>query len=194
MIVAAAILLVLVIISFLRLGVVGIYDDDGFLLNAYIGPFKIKILPGKETQKDKNKSKEKSKDKLREGAVKAGKLETLKKQLPSLKKALSRLKRKLRINELTVYYMAAGSDAAATALQFGGVSAGYGVILPFFENNFKLGKRDLRASVNFEVSEPYIYVKAKLSLAVWEVFYIASGLFVSILKNSRTKAKIRKAV
>ena len=55
--------------------------------------------------------------------------------------------------------MAAGADPAATA-KFGAVNTVYGMILPLIENNFNIRNRDLRASVNFESDEPYIYVKA----------------------------------
>lgn len=191
MIAAAAVLAVLIIICFLRVGVVAMYVEDGFVLNAYFGPVVKKILPSAKTKKGKRKEKE---EKATEGVIKAGKLDRLKEHIPSLRIALARLKRKLLIKELTIYYMAAGTDPAATALYFGGVSAGYGMILPLLENNFNIKKRDLRATVNFEVSEPYIYVKAVLSLAVWEVFYVAFSLLVNILKGENMRAKLRKAV
>lgn len=189
MIAAAVILAVLLLISFLRVGIIAVYCDVGLILDAYIGPVKIKILPSK-----KIKTKKEKREKTGESVVKAGKLETLKNQLPSLKKALSRLKRKLLIKELTIYYMAAGADPAAAALYFGAASTGYGMILPLLENNFNIKKRDLRASVNFEVSEPYIYVKAALSLAVWEAVYVAFDFMVNMVKSENMRAKTRKAV
>ncbi len=191
MIAAAAVLAFLLLISFLRVGITAVYEEVGFILEAYIGPVIIKIFPADKTRKESRKEK---KEKTREGVVKAGRLESLRNQLPSLKKAFSRFKRKLLIKELTIYYMAAGSDPAATALYFGAASAGYGMILPLLENNFNIKKRDLRATVNFEVTEPYIYVKARLSLAVWEVFYVAFGLIINIIKSENMRAKLRKAV
>ena len=192
MIATAIVLAVLLLICFLRLGAIAIYGEDGFILNAFVGPVTIKILPSSD--KTKKKTPKVKEEKVEEGVVKAGKLETLRNQLPSLKKALHRLKRKLLIKELTIYYMAAGTDPAAAALSFGAASASYGMILPLLENNFNIKKRDLRATVNFEVTEPYIYVKARLSLAVWEVFYVAFGLLVNIIKSETMRAKLRKAV
>jgi hypothetical protein len=90
--------------------------------------------------------------------------------------------------------MAAGTDPAQTALYFGGASAGYGILLPLLENNFNIKKRDLRAAVNFEASEPYIFVRAQISLAIWEAFYVGFGLVKNLVKSENMRAKIRKAV
>lgn len=190
MIIAAAVLAFLILICLLRLKLVAVYDAEGIYLCAYFGPFKMRILPSAKSKKENRKEK---KEKVRENVIKTGRLEALRDQLPSLKQALSRLKRKLLINELTIYYMAAGTDPAATALYFGAASAGYGMILPLLENNFNIKKRDLRATVNFEVGEPYIYVKAVVSLAVWEAVYVAFGVLKNMVMNANMRAKIRKA-
>ena len=194
MIALGIVLVVLLLICLVRIGVVAVYSEDGFTVDAYIAPVRIQVLPTQGKTKGKKKDKKKKKAKTADTAVKAGRLESLKNQLPSLNKALSRLKRKLRVNELTIYYMAAGLDPAATALYFGAASAGYGIILPLLENNFNIKKRDLRAAVNFEATEPYIYVKAKLSLAVWEVFYVGFGLVKNLVMSENMRAKFRKAV
>jgi hypothetical protein len=173
------------------LKLVAIYGEAGFILVAYLGPFPKRILPSGKAKKDKpNKKKEEA----REGMEKAGRLAGLKDQLPSIKQALLRLKRKLIIKELTIHYMAAGTDPAATALYFGAASVGYGMILPLLENNFNIKKRDLRATVSFEAAEPYIFVKAILSLAVWEAVYVAFGVVKNMMKSENMRAKIRKAV
>ncbi len=191
MIIAAAVLAFLILICFLRVKLVIMYDESGFALIAYLGPFPKRILPSGKKKKGRPKKK---KAEAREGIERAGRLESLKNQLPSFKQALSRLKRKLVIKELTIHYMAAGTDPAATALYFGAASAGYGMILPLLENNFNIRKRDLRATVNFEAAEPYIFVKAILSLAVWEAVYVAFGVIKNIIKSENMRAKIRKAV
>jgi hypothetical protein len=121
MIIAAAILALLILICFLRVKLTAVYGEDGFVLDAYFGPIRKRILPSDKTKKDDRKGK---KEKAREGVIKTGRLEGLRDQLPSLRQALARLKRKLLIKELTIYYMAAGTDPAATALYFGAASPG----------------------------------------------------------------------
>jgi hypothetical protein len=69
-----------------------------------------------------------------------------------------------------------------------------GLILPLLENNFNIKKRDLRTAVSFELTEPYIYIQAKLSLLVWEFVYIAFGAFTSFMKYKTKNTEDRKAV
>lgn len=199
MIVAAVVLAIFVIIALLPVGVIAEYCDAGVSADAVIGPLRFKLITTeKETKKKgkkvKKEKKEKKEKKAAEGVKKAGRLVDLKEQLPAINKALDRLKRKLTIKELTIHYMAAGTDAAATALYFGAASIGFGLILPLLENNFNVKKRDLRTAVSFEVTEPYIYLKAKLSLLIWEVIYIASGAFISFMKYKTKNTEDRKAV
>jgi hypothetical protein len=62
------------------------------------------------------------------------------------------------------------------------------------ENHFRIKKRDFRASVSFDKTEPYIYARARLSLAVWEAVYVAWALVKGMLHNEKTATKVRKAV
>jgi hypothetical protein len=57
------------------------------------------------------------------------------------------------------------------------------------ENNFRIKKRDMRAAVDFEAEKPYLYVRVKLSLAVWEAVYVLYNLLVSMAgkRNPQTK-------
>ncbi|NLA88135.1 MAG: hypothetical protein GX847_12835, partial [Clostridiales bacterium] len=115
MIIASAVVAFLLLICFIRFGLIAVYGENGFELRVSIGPFKRRIFP---TDKTRKKDDGKKKEQKAESAEKAGKLETLKNQLPSIKQALSRLKRRLLIKELTIHYMAAGDDPAAAALYF----------------------------------------------------------------------------
>lgn len=190
-IVLASVAAFILFICFLRIGVSAEYSEDGITAKAHIGPISILLYPQVKKKKKKEKPKEKKEKKEK---PKLGLFEQLKAQLPAIKKALSRLKRKLLIKQLTIYYMAAGPDPAQAAMMFGGVSAGYGIITAVLESNFKIKKRDFRASVDFEAEKPYIYVKAKLSLAVWEVFYVGFNLIISMAKTKKPDTTIRKAV
>ena len=191
-IVLGSILAFILLISLLRVGVSAEYSADGVIAKVHIGPVSITLYPQEKKKEKKKKPKEKKKE------PKPGLFEDLKSQLPAIKKALSRLKRKLLIKELTIYYLAAGPDPAAAALTFGGVYAGYGIITAILENNFRIKKRDLRANVDFEAQEPYIYIKARLSLAIWEAVYAAFNLVMSMATGKKIHKKpnttIRKAV
>ncbi len=190
---------VLLLIALLRVGVSAEYGEDGLTARAYVGPVPITLYssqprkPKKEKPKKKKKAK-KEKEAEEPAAEKPGKLAELKKMLPAIKKALSRLRRRLLVNELTVYFIAAGSvDPAKAAMSFGYASIGYGVIEPILDKAFKIRKRDLRTAVNFVADEPYIYVKIRLSLAVWEVLTIAAALSGLLLSSMKRSTSTRKA-
>ena len=192
LIVLGSIIAFFLLISLLRIGVSAEYSDEGLMAWAHAGPLRITLYPKEEKAEKKEKEK---KPKKKEEKPQPGVFSQLKSMLPDIKKALSRLKRKLLIKELTIYYLSAGAtDPAQAALTFGGISAGYGLIIPILENNFRIKKRDLRANVDFDAEEPYIYVKAKLSLAVWEAVYIGFGLVMSMAKARNPGTTIRKAV
>lgn len=196
--VAAIILAVLTLAAVTRVGVTAEYCDEGFEVTAYAGPVRYRLYSDREPagnkekrRKEKTEKKADQENPAAEGVKKAGKLESLKNKWPLIRETLSRLKRKLLINDLTVYYKAAGTDPAAAALSFGAASAGYGVVVPLLESNFNVRHHDFRAAVDFQATEPYIYLKAKLSLRVWEALYVGYGLGKAMLTSGETRKKLK---
>lgn len=193
MIAAAIVLVLLLLICFLRTGATAEYTDAGFALDVYLGPIRFSLLPYRK-KKERGKTKKPKEKKVQEKKMIAGRLSILRKELPSINKTIEKLRRKLVIKELTIHYIAAGADPAEVAIYFGAASIGYGIILPLIENNFKIKERDLRASVDFQAMEPFIYVRAKLSLAVWELIYVAFGFVKYLMTSENLKSKTGKAV
>ncbi|UOO36901.1 hypothetical protein IZU99_06325 [Oscillospiraceae bacterium CM] len=172
---------ILLLLAILRLGAEVVYGADGFSVRVFIGPAIINVNP---PQTPKKKPKKKPKEKTTpEKKQMPGRAALLKEVLPTVAEALGRLKRRLLIKELTIFYEAASGNPAETALLFGASSVGFGFLIPILENNFKIRRRDFRSSFSFDSSEPYIYVKARLSLAVWEVIYIAFNPALALLKS-----------
>lgn len=192
MLAAAIVLAVLLLICFLRTVAALEYTDAGLDLKAYLGPIRFSVLPSRKKTERREAKKSKEVKKVKEKKMKAGRFAILKNELPAINKTLEKLKRKLVVNELTIHYIAAGTDPAAAALYFGAASIGYGIIIPLIENNFTIKERDLRASVDFQATEPYIYVRAKLSLAVWELVYIAFGLVKILVTSENQKSKTER--
>jgi len=108
--------------------------------------------------------------------------------LPAAKKALNRLRRRLLIKRLTVWYISAGTDPFNTAMMFGRVNTAYGIILPVLDKNFRIRRRDIRTTVDFDLDEPGVYLKAIISLAVWEAVYIVWSL-LPVITGSTVKTK-----
>ena len=207
MIAVAIILIVLVLLALLRFGVSAEYSADGVLLIARAGPFSIRVFPRKakreDKKKDKRKEKKKAKKKAKKKEKKKKKKEQIEKELPEEKKGgglkglmevaaaakntLGRLRRRLLIKRLTVHYIAANDDPSKTAMMFGKVNVVFGMVIPLLEKAFRIKRRDLRASADFNADKPTIYVRAAVSIAVWEVIYIAFAILPLIIKKSRVK-------
>lgn len=184
LVVTLILLAILVLILALPVGGEVEYSSEGVLLCLRAGPLNITLYPRKKKDKtDKEKKPKKQKkskqDKKTDSAnkealpkKKGGSFELIRQLLPIVLGALGRLKGKLRI-WLTLYYTAAGEDAAKTAIQFGSLSAGLGAIVPLLENHFRIVERDIRASVDFTITKPILYLHAKITIRIGQVLYIA---------------------
>jgi len=180
---------VILIITLLRFGVIVEYSDIGFKLWAKVGFLKFELLKdGKEKKPKKKKEKPKKEQNLKE--MLPGSLNEFMSMLRTVLNALSRLKRRLLIKQLTLYYTSAGEDPSATALKFGAANAAFGVIIPKIKNNFRIKRLDLRTWFDFCSAEQKIYAKIIISIAVWEVFYVLFALLplvASIFKRKTPK-------
>ena len=104
---------------------------------------------------------------------------------------LGDLRRKLRVNELTLYVRIGGSDdPAKAAMGYGRAWAAIGAITPSLERLFVIKKRDIRPALDYTISNTQadahlvttITIGRSLALAVH-----AGSRFLKIL-NERKKA------
>ena len=172
MLVIVIILFVLLVLALLRVGVILEYSEDGFNTWIKLGFLKLKLKKSDEKKKPKKKKKPKDKGSI----LKPGSLRDFMDMLKAIKVALGRLKRKLLIKNLTLHYTSASDDPAKTALRFGAANAVFGAIVPVLEKHFRIKKRDLRASADFNSQEQGIYVRLNISIAVWEIVYVLLAL------------------
>ena len=193
MIALAIVLAALLLIALFRFGLSVEYGADGVKVVLYIGPVRNRLYPGKEKgpkekiskEKKEKKKKEKISKKRKPEEEKPGKLETALSLLPAIKKALSRLRRRLLIKRLRVRYAAAGEDPYKTALAFGASEAVFGIVLAVAEKSFRIRRRDFSAYADFNATEQCIYVFAAISIAVWEAVYVLFP-FVPVLLKSKS--------
>ena len=185
----AVILMIVFLILMMRVGATAEYSAEGVLLVVHAGPVSIKLLPKKPSDKKKEKPEKKKKPKSEkpkedtEGkSKKGGKFSLILKLLPKVGEALGSFKKKLTIDELTINFISASSDPAKAAMAYGYSSAAIGMVLPFFENNFNLKKRNITASVDFTETEPKIYIKAKLMIRIISIIGIALSFAFGALK------------
>ncbi len=174
------------VILLVRIGLIVVYDEKGFSAVFLAGPFRFRIAPKEEKKKKPAKKRERKPPKKAgeqaEETEKAGAWATFKSYWPDIKKLLESLKKGLSIDEIIIHYVAAGEDPVAVALTYGGVSAAMGMITSFLEQNFNIRKRDFRSGFNFAANEPCIYLKARITLTVWQSIRLGYPILTLIRK------------
>ena len=180
------VLAVLLLLALLRGGAHVEFSDEGLIIQASIGFFKLQLYPArsKDADKDKRKKPKKKKKKNDTDKEKPGLASDFSIIFKAVKKVCSRFRRRLLIKKLVIYYTAASDDAYKTAMSFGTASVVFDSIIPPLERLFRIKKRDIREFVDFMDTKPRIYFKIVISLAVWEIFYIALAVLPVILKRT----------
>ena len=175
MLALAIVAAVIILIALLRFGVIVEYGEDGFHLWAKAGFLKFKLLDDDKEKKPKKK-KEKPKKERNLKDMMPGSLSEFTDAIKTVLNTLGRLKRRLLIKQLTLYYTSAGEDPANTAIQFGAANAVFGALIPKIKKHFRVKHLDLKTWFDFTSTEQKIYAKIIISIAVWEVLYVLFAL------------------
>jgi len=179
----------LVLIALLRFGVIVDYSEAGFQLWASAGFLKFRLLD--DHKKIKPKKLKKPVKKVRKHLeMKPGSLSDFTVILKAVLNVFRRLKRRLLIKQLSLYYTSAGEDPAATALRFGAANAVFAAIVPGIKETFRVRRIDLRTWFDFNDNKQGIYAKIAVSLAVWEAVYISFALLPAITAVFKVKPGI----
>jgi len=198
MLVVGIIVSAIILISLLRFGVILEYDD-GLKMWIKAGPFKIPMKSGDSPESPLDKillflEANKKKNNKRKRPKQSPPFKVI---LKAVSKIIRRIRRKLLIKQLIVKCAFADDDPVKVVSQYGIANSVFGVIVPALECNKMIKHYDLRASMDFSVFSPRIYVRLNISIAVWEVFYIASALFpliTAMLKPTGKKTEPAKNV
>lgn len=194
------VLVVLWLISRLRVGADGQYKEERFSLRVIAGPFRLTLLPAKEKtaeKKAKPKKEKKKKPPEGEGTTEQPKA---KRKLPPIMdllllaiEAAGELKRKIRIDRLTVHLTWASSDPADTAIGFGRMNAAMGMLWALIENNFKVKDHDLGVAADFDRTKPAVDCDLALTFTIGQIlsFGVRFGVKFLILwrRSGRNSGK-----
>jgi len=189
MLLLSVIIAVLVAVALIRVGVTAEYSVNGLTVSAKAGPLSYRAYPRPENpakaEKKALRKARRRKKPLKEPEKKPGGLKLFFEVLPSIKKTLTRLRHQLLIKELTIHYLAAGEDAANTALSFGAANAVFAIITPMLDACFRVKSRDLRAGADFLAQKQELYINVAASIAVWEAVYVFIAIIPALLKFTR---------
>lgn len=179
-------LLVLLALSFVRVGGDVEYDRDGVRARLRIGAIRVQVFPLKKKKAEKDTSA--SKKPTEEPPKKGGRLALVKELLPLICQAAGELKRRIRIDLLHLELVAGGADPVRTAMMFGYSNAAAGMLLPLFEQNFNVKERRVRTAMDFTAGEPTVYIYVAFSARVWQLVSFALRFgwkFLSVYQKNK---------
>ena len=153
---------------------------------------KDKAKKGKKKSKKKKSKPEKAENKNKQSKKGGGNFRAVMDFLPGILSTFGKFQKKLCIDELTIHYFSADTDPYKAALTFGASSSGMGILVPLLENFFTVKKLDFQSGVDFNNVESTIYLSAKLTIAIWQVVWLANGFAVFCIKTIITnKGKVK---
>ena len=146
------------------------YDEDGVRIEAGFGLITVYRYPGGRPKRTEISENEPKKKKTKpQKAKKGGKTPDIRETISIISDTLGKLKRKLRVDELVLWYCSASSDPASAAMAFGGASAAVGLLTAPLEAAFRIRKRDIRTSVSFTDTQPTVILKLRISVSLFSL-------------------------
>jgi len=186
LLIPCAVLALLILVLPLRASATAQYDQSGVLVRAGFGFLRIKVYQSGEKEK-KRKKKDKPK-KEKPPKEKGGTMRKLRAGLSIIGPILKQVRRRLLIADLTLHYTASTSDAAMTALAYGGAHMAVSQILPIIRQQWRVKREDVQIRASFDEVEDVVFLRVKVSISVWGALCL--GLFV--LKKVRESGLIGK--
>ena len=192
---------VLVLIGCIPVGVDARYSADGVFLTAKLGPFLLQLLPQKPKKKPKKRKPQQKQSKKtpakaepqakKPNPLLSGGVDGLMQLLDLAFDTLGDLRRKLRVNELTLYVLIGGADdPAKAAMGYGRAWAAIGAITPSLERLFVIKKRDIRPALDYTISNTQIDAHLVTTITIGRSLALALRAGIRFLKilNERKKA------
>lgn len=192
---------VLVLIGCISVGVDARYNAEGVFLAAKLGPFRLQLLPQKPKKKPKKRKQQKKQaekapakaetQKKKPNPLLSGGVDGLMQLLDLAFDTLGDLRRKLRVNELTLRVLIGGADdPAKAAMGYGRAWAAIGVITPALERLFVIKKRDIQPALDYTISNTQVDAQLVTTITIGRSLALALRAGIRFLKilNERKKA------
>ena len=195
------ILAALVLIGCIPVGVDARYNADGVFLAAKLGPFRLQLLPQKPKKKPKKrKQQQKQPEKApassepqekKSNPLLSGGVDGMLQLLDLAFDTLGDLRRKLRVNELTLHVLIGGAEnPAKAAMGYGRAWAAIGAITPSLERLFVIKKRDILPALDYTISNTQVDAHLVTTITIGRSLALAVHAGIRFLKllNERKKA------
>ncbi len=170
------------VIAAVPIGIRGMYDQSGAVLQLLLGPFALPLFPRKKSRKpSKNASGNASGKRKAADAKQPGSVSDFLPIIDLVLKFLGDFRRKLTVRHLEMKLFIAGDDPSDVAVRYGNAWAVLGNLIPQLDRIFRIKKRDMSVECDFLSDSPRIYARADITisvggLAALSVLYGSRGL------------------
>jgi len=174
------ILSIIILIGFIPVGINIVYNKDGFFIKILLGFIKIPL--GVDEHKNEEKEvKTKKLDKF------GGDIKEFIKYIPLAIETLKKFIRNIKISPLRFHIVFGGEDKADVAKMFAGASIAAGMVVPLFDNVFKIIKREITFNTDFSANNTTIYFDSIFKISIGRIVVIAVVALSKFLKIYKMK-------
>lgn len=201
-VILGVILLIFVLIGCIPVGVDARYEEEALALWVKIGPVRAQILPAKEKKPRpaKKKSRPAKNAEKRQSASAQKQAGKKKFTMPKLTLAdiqallelacntLGELRRKIRVEELTLHVCLGAQDAAKAAMNYGRCWAALGALTPMLERLFVIKKRDIQPILDYNETGTKLTAHLALTITIGRALALAlraGARFVRLWVNKK---------
>ena len=188
---------ILVLLACLPLGAGLRYDEQGFAAVLLLGHVRIRLYPvpqwldrllhrpkkEKPPKEPQNTAPPPSQEAPAEPQKIGG---DWKRFLPLVRTGLDflgDLRRKLRVNNLTLHITLAGDDPADLAVSYGRAWAALGTLMPQLSRAFVIKKRDIQVACDFAQDKTRVVFAMDLTITLGRLLSLAVGYGIRIVKR-----------
>ncbi len=181
--VLAILVVLLLLLSRLRLGVLAGYGPEGTQVKLRVGPFLFQVFPGKKKKrKKKPKKKQKAAPKEKPKPDVKALLSLARELLPVGLEAMEGFRRRLRIDRLSLRLIWGEEDPADAAIHYGYAWGAVEALLSFLEANFVLVRREVALDLDYQRDKPEVAFALGLSLTLGQILAVSLPAAVRALK------------
>ena len=193
MIALVIIVLVLAMIAFTRLGIVAVWDGQ-LTLRLIIGPARITLSSSKNKTQEKAKRAARSENETVGKEKKSPWPRLLRAHWRELLELVSRVLSMPVLDPLIIKVTFGGDDPVDNAMNYGRAWALIGVVVPFLESNFKIGKRELDVTCDNATDKLSVFAKAAVTARVGQCAMLVFSALMLFLRLYRHTKQSEKAV
>lgn len=161
-------------LAILPVGIRAMYDHDGPWVSLLIGPVSLTLYPkAKADKKVVAKETRSQKAGNAPGRKTGGSFKEFSPLVQTLLELLIDFKHRLRINNLELKLILAGSDPCDLAVNYGKAWAALGNLMPRLESVLTIKKRHLEVECDFTAVSTVVFASVDVTITIGRLVYLA---------------------